>query len=78
MRNLVVDGDSEVITLTVGRGANEISAVTACATAIAISVDEGGAGPGAGPGAPAAAAAGAAAATKPVAESVTSVPHVDT
>jgi len=40
-----------------------------------MSVDEGGAGPGAGAGAPAGAVAGAAAATKPIAESVTSVPH---
>jgi len=75
MRNRIVDGAGGVIAITVGGGAVNIAAVSACATAVPLSVNEGGAGPRAGAGAGGPAAAGAAAATKPVAESAMPVPH---
>jgi len=74
MRNLVVDGVTGVVTVIEGGGAELIAEATACATAVAMSAGEGAAAAGAAV-AGAGGAAGAAGATKPVAESVISVPH---
>jgi len=75
MRNLVVEGVVGVVTVIEGAGADLIAVVTACATAAATSVGEGGAGAGAAAGVAAAGVGGAVGTEKPVAESVTSVPH---
>jgi len=77
MRNLVADVVAGVVTVIVGGGAELIAATTAVATAVAILVGDGAAAAGATAGAAAAGAgaAVAAGATKPVAESVISVPH---
>jgi len=77
MRNLVVDGVAGAVTVIVGGGAELIAAATAVATAVAMSVGDGAAAAGAAAGAAAAGAgaAMAAGATKPVAESVISIPH---
>jgi len=77
MCNLVVDGVAGVVTVIVGGGAELIACATAVATAVAISVGDGAAAAGAAAGAAAAGAGAAVAAeaTKPVAESVMSIPH---